>query len=40
MNFSPENFILDKDGFINYLWFEIDQKLYLLPQVDIHPLFF
>ena len=28
MNFSPENFILDKDGFINYLWFEIDQKLY------------
>ena len=28
MNFSPENFILDKDGFINYLWFEIDQKLF------------
>jgi serine/threonine protein kinase len=29
MNFSPENFILDKDGFVNYLWFEIDQKLYM-----------
>ena len=28
MNFSPENFILDKDGFINYLWFEIDEKLF------------
>ena len=28
MNFSPENFILDKDGFVNYLWFEIDQKLF------------
>ena len=28
MNFSPENFILDKDGFINYLWFEIDRKLF------------
>ena len=29
MNFSPENFILDKDGYINYLWFEIDQKLFI-----------
>ena len=28
MNFSPENFILDKNGFINYLWFEIDEKLF------------
>ena len=28
MNFSPENFILDKDGFVNYLWFEIDQNLF------------
>ena len=28
MNFSPENFMLDKDGFVNYLWFEIDQKLF------------
>ena len=28
MNFSPENFILDKDGFINYIWYEIDQKLF------------
>ena len=28
MNFSPENFILNNDGFIYYLWFEIDQKLY------------
>ena len=29
LNFSPENFILDKNGFINYLWFEIDEKTFL-----------
>ena len=34
INFSPENFILDKDGFINYLWFEIDQQLF---QKNCHP---
>ena len=28
MNFSPENFILDKSGFVNYLWFEINEKLF------------
>ena len=28
MNFSPENFILDKNGFINYLWFEIDEEVF------------
>ena len=28
LNFSPENFILDKNGFINYLWFEINEKLF------------
>ena len=26
--FSPENFILDKKGFVNYLWFEINEKLF------------
>ena len=28
LNFSPENFILDKNGFVNYLWFEINEKLF------------
>ena len=28
LNFSPENFILDKSGFVNYLWFEIDENLF------------
>ena len=28
LNFSPENFILDKKGFVNYLWFEINEKLF------------
>ena len=28
LDFSPENFILDKNGFVNYLWFEIDDKLF------------
>ena len=28
LDFSPENFILDKSGFVNYLWFEIDDKLF------------
>jgi serine/threonine protein kinase len=29
LNFSPENFILDKNGYVNYLWFEINEKLFL-----------
>ena len=29
LNFSPENFILDKNGFVNYLWFEINEQLFL-----------
>ena len=29
LNFSPENFILDKNGFVNYLWFEIEDKIFL-----------
>ena len=29
MEFSPENFILDKNGFVNYLWFEINEKLFI-----------
>ena len=29
LNYSPENFILDKNGFVNYLWFEINEKLFL-----------
>ena len=28
LNFSPENFILDTKGFINYLWFEIDEEVF------------
>ena len=28
LNFSPENFILDKSGFVNYLWFEINEDLF------------
>ena len=29
LDFSPENFILDKNGFVNYLWFEINEKIFL-----------
>ena len=28
LNFSPENFILDKNGYVNYLWFEINEKVF------------
>ena len=28
LNFSPENFILDKNGFVNYLWFEINEEVF------------
>ena len=28
LNFSPENFILDKNGFVNYIWFEINEEVF------------
>ena len=29
LEFSPENFILDKNGFVNYIWFEINDDLFI-----------